>query len=120
MGARRAGVLPYSVYINFFHTNGTYWEDGDAEEVFEALRGNEPWPPHPWRKSDVVEFVKTTSAYLGYRPIAKSTGNSIVYLDEKKWYLRQIGNRMLLIQLFGPQTKAGYRGGHYAELWKLP
>jgi hypothetical protein len=112
-------VLEYSGFSSGLKTDGGS-EDADAHTVLKALmRGAAPKPD-----SKAVEYMRTTSPKDGWHAIAKIDGKSRVMVYDSPRWIRQKGERMLLIEKLpttSPNRKTPFHAaGRYAELWHIP
>lgn len=93
-------------------------EEADVVRVLEALRAGAPVGDSP-----AVTYLRTAAPKLGYHPLAASSGrSSVIEAAAGRWFLRQTGPRMLVIEPLPKETTSGGRyepAGAYGELWQV-
>jgi hypothetical protein len=109
-GIAKATVLPAVGFASSLEADG-YLERGDALRVLDAVMKGKPLPD----PSGAVRYMREAEPRDDYAPLVKTGGKSTMIASRTPVYLRQQGERILLIE----KWSAG-GAGRYAELWKLP
>jgi hypothetical protein len=93
-------------------------EEAEARTVLAALKKGQPPPA-----GETLKYVKTAPTEHAWAPL-NAVGKSRVVAERPPRFLRQSGNRLLLIQAlpkYANDDGTPKKGtGRFAELWKLP
>ncbi|HZS37455.1 MAG TPA: hypothetical protein VFF06_11550 [Polyangia bacterium] len=94
-------------------------EDGDARDIAKRLRKGDALPPSP-----AVKYMRSTEPDSGWFPLTATDGKSKALAAPSPLWLRQNGNRLLIVQKLPTQSPSRATpfeaAGRYAELWRVP
>ncbi|MSU75843.1 MAG: hypothetical protein EXS55_05010 [Candidatus Magasanikbacteria bacterium] len=124
----KENILPYAGFISALDVDG-YSQDNDAINLLQAIKKGElPTKPSESgkNKNGALEYITQAESRSGYFTLVKSIGKSTVISGKNPIWLRQKGDKLLVIErtsrsrfIFSTST-ASFSAGRYSELWRVP